>query len=275
VLQQHLLAHLKEVARERDPDESPSGHAYVRAYITKTLAQYGPIATHAFDDRGRSHQNLILDLPGRQQRPFILVGAHYDGVPGSPGADDNASAVTVLLELARAFSATPPRSSIRLIAFDLEEQGMLGSRAYAHELHRRGEPLALMISLEMLGYCDRRPGSQRYPPGLRYLYPDRGDFIGLIGNLRTLPSLRRLARIMRRSVPCEWLPVPARGWLLPETRLSDHAPFWDLCYPAMMITDTAFMRNPNYHAASDRLDTLDLDFLTAVCRGLIEGLPAL
>jgi Zn-dependent M28 family amino/carboxypeptidase len=152
---------------------------------------------------------------------------------------------------------------------------MIGSRAYASELHRRGEPLALMIALEMLGYRDPRPGSQRYPPGLRYLYPSRGDFIGLIGNLRTLPRLWRLARIVRESVPCEWLPVPARGRLLPETRLSDHAPFWDLGYPAMMITDTAFMRNPHYHAASDRLDTLDLDFLTAVCRGLIEGLSAL
>jgi hypothetical protein len=80
---------------------------------------------------------------------------------------------------------------------------------------------------------------------------------------------------MRRSVPCEWLPVPARGRLLPATRLSDHAPFWDLGYPALMITDTAFMRNPHYHAASDRLDTLDLDFLTAVCHGLITGLSTL
>jgi aminopeptidase YwaD len=275
VLQPHLLAHLKEVARERDPDESPSGHAYVRAYIAKTLAQYGPVTTHEFDYRGRAHQNLILDLPGRQERPLILIGAHYDGVPGSPGADDNATAIAVLLELAHAFSAALPRSPIRLVAFDLEERGMVGSRAYASEIHRRGERLALMIALEMLGYCDPRPGTQRYPPGLRYLYPNRGDFIGLIGNLRTLPRLWRLARAMRKSVPCEWLAIPARGHLLPDTRRSDHAPFWDLGYPALMVTDTADLRNPHYHAASDRLDTLDLDFLTAVCRGLIDGLSTL
>jgi Zn-dependent M28 family amino/carboxypeptidase len=275
MLQQHLLAHLKEVVRERDPDESPGGHAYVRAYIAQTLAQYGTITVHEFDYHGSPHQNLILDLPGRQSRPLILIGAHYDGVPGSPGADDNATAIAILLELARAFSAAPPRSPIRLIAFDLEERGMVGSRVYAREMHRRSEPLALMIALEMLGYRDPRPGAQRYPPGLRYFYPNRGDFIGLIGNLRTLPRLLRLARALRGSVPCEWLAIPARGHLLPDTRRSDHVPFWDLGYPAIMVTDTADLRNPHYHAASDRLDTLDLDFLTAVCRGLIEGLSVL
>jgi Zn-dependent M28 family amino/carboxypeptidase len=181
----------------------------------------------------------------------------------------------VLLELALAFSTTPARRSIRLVAFDLEERDRSGSRAYAQDLKHKGEPLALMISLEMLGYRDPRPGAQHYPPGLRHFYPDRGDFIGLIGNMRTLPVLWRLARTMRRSVPCELLAVPLRGRLVPDTRRSDHASFWDLGYPALMITDTANMRNPHYHKPSDRIETLDLAFLASVCQGIISGLTRL
>jgi Zn-dependent M28 family amino/carboxypeptidase len=267
-----LLADLAEVARERDPDEAPAGHAFVADYIHHQFRALGSARAHAFEYRRRTHRNLILDLPGPDNREFVLVGAHYDGVPGSPGADDNASAIAALLEMARAFAAEPPRRRLRLVAFDLEERDLAGSRAYAAELQRQGEPLALMLALEMLGYADRRAGSQRYPPGFRYVYPDRGDFIGLIGNLRAIPPLHRAARIVRRSVPCEWLAVPWRGCVLPDTRRSDHAPFWDLGYPAIMVTDTADMRNPHYHTAGDRIETLDFDFLAAVCTGLIEAL---
>jgi aminopeptidase YwaD len=274
-LRARLLAHLSEIARERHPVSAPAGHSYVRSYIGRELSQFGDLTINPFAHRGRGYQNLILDIAGRQDRGVVLVGAHFDTVPGSPGADDNGTGLAVLLELARTFSSAPALSPIRLVAFDLEEDDQSGSRAYAHELRRRREPLRLMISLEMLGYRDTRPNSQHYPPGLRHFYPDRGDFIGLIGNLRTLLSLRRLARSMRDVVPCEWLAVPARGRMLPDTRRSDHAPFWDLGYPALMITDTANMRNPHYHKASDRVETLDLDFLTGVCRGIVNGLSTL
>ena len=273
--QGRLQAHLLEVARERDPDRAPAGHADVADYIRRALARQGAPAGHPFEYRGRRHENIVLDLPGRSVGGFILVGAHYDGVPGSPGADDNGSAIAVLLELAREFAAEPAPRPLRLVAFDLEERDLAGSRAYAADLRRRREPLHLMIALEMLGYCDPRPGSQRYPQGLRYFYPDRGDFIGLIGNLRAIPRMRRLALALRRSVPCEWLLVPGRGHLLPDTRRSDHSPFWDLGYPALMVTDTADLRNPHYHSDGDRLETLDMDFLTGVCTGLIAGLRAL
>jgi aminopeptidase YwaD len=227
------------------------------------------------DHHGHPHQSLVLDIPGREKPGFILVGAHFDAVPGSPGADDNGSALAVLLELARAFSRAPARRPIRPVAFDLEEINRSGSRAYARHIRDKSEPLALMISLEMLGYRDPHPGSQRYPPGLRYFYPDRGNFIALIGNLRTLPVLRRLARTMRKTVPCEFLAVPFRGRMLPDTRRSDHSPFWDLGYPALMVTDTANMRNPHYHKPTDRIETLDIGFLAAVCCGLVSGLSRL
>jgi Zn-dependent M28 family amino/carboxypeptidase len=169
----------------------------------------------------------------------------------------------------------PARRPIRLVAFDLEERERSGSRAYAEHVRTEGEPLAVMVALEMLGYRNSRPGTQRYPRGLNYLYPNRADFIGLIGNLRTFAVLRQLARAMRDDVPCEYLPVPFKGHIVPDTRRSDHASFWDLGYPAIMITDTANMRNPHYHLASDQIETLDIEFLEGVCRGLIRGLSNL
>ncbi len=262
----------------------------MREYIRAQLAQWGTVETHTFQAQGMEFQNLILNLPARSDggktrfslskaspmpKPPILIGAHYDAVPGSPGADDNATGVAVLLELARLFSVEPARYPIRLVAFDLEETSYdrAGSTHYAHSL--QGEPLRLMLSLEMLGYCDQTPGSQRYPTGLQAFYPDRGNFIGLIGNLRTIPDLIRLSRQMRQCLPCEWLPAGKRGLIVPDTRRSDHAVFWDKGYRALMVTDTSFLRNPHYHKSSDRLDTLDLAFLTNVCRGLVRGLQQL
>jgi Zn-dependent M28 family amino/carboxypeptidase len=272
-----LLAHLNHIVRDRDPYLASQGHFYVREYVREQLAQWGTVETHGFAVRGNWHQNLILNLPGQANRPPILIGAHYDAVPGTPGADDNASGVAVLLELARIFAAKPARYSLRLVAFDMEEYGLFGSAAYAHELKQQNQSLRLMISLEMLGYCDRSPQSQHYPAFLQYLYPDRGDFIALVGNVQTTLDLLRLQRQIRSvgKVGCEWLPAGKRGMIVPVTRSSDHASFWDKGYPAMMITDTAFLRNPHYHKSSDRLETLDLDFMTGVCTGLAAGIRSL
>ena len=280
-LKERLSAHLAEVARERDPYFASWGHMYVRRYIHKQLEQWGTVEIDRFGPQADPYQNLILNLPAEigesnRQPPPILIGAHYDAVPGSPGADDNASGVAVLLELARLLTAEPASSPLRLIAFDMEEFGLQGSHHYAAELKQQGHPLRLMFSLEMLGYCDGTPGSQRYPTGLKYFYPSQGDFIALIGNLATVPDLIRLRRSMRQQgVPCEWLPAGQKGRLIPDTRRSDHAPFWDEGYPAVMVTDTANMRNPHYHRASDRIETLDLDFLAGVCLGLAAGIRAL
>lgn len=284
-LKEQLHEHLTHIVRDRDPYLSTSGHFYVKQYIREQFQQWGIVETHEFIIRGQTHQNLILNLPpinsplakgGQGGSPPILIGAHYDAVPGTPGADDNGTGVAALLELARIFAAEPIKYPIRLVAFDMEEYGLLGSEAYANELHQKQQQLRLMISLEMLGYCDRTPNSQRYPAKLEYFYPNRGDFIALIGNLTTIPDLINLSRNIRKDgTPCEWLPVPNRGLIVRQTRLSDHAPFWDKGYKAMMVTDTAFMRNPHYHKASDRIETLDLDFLTGVCRGLAAGIRCL
>jgi Zn-dependent M28 family amino/carboxypeptidase len=228
------------------------------------------------NEGGKGSKNLPPLFKGGKGESPILIGAHYDAVPGTPGADDNATGVAVLLELARAFAAQPGKYPVRLAAFDMEEYGLLGSTQYAEDLKQQRQSLRLMLSLEMLGYCDSTPGSQRYPAPLERFYPNTGNFIALVGNLTTIGDLIRLRGTIRKSgTPCELLPVPNRGLIVPQTRLSDHAPFWDRGYPAMMVTDTAFMRNPHYHQASDRIDTLDLDFLTGVCRGLEVGIRGL
>lgn len=273
MLQERLYAHLTQIARDRDPYLATAGHFFVREYVRSQLAQWGKVEVHTFQQQGIEFQNLILNLPGRSSKPPILVGAHYDTFPGSPGADDNATGVAVLLELARCFAAEPARHPVRLVAFDLEETSYdrAGSTHYANSLQQ--EPLRLMLSLEMLGYCDQTPGSQQYPAGLQRFYPDTGNFIALIGNLTTIPDLMRLSYHLRSSgAPCEWLPAGKRGLIVPDTRRSDHAVFWDRGYRALMVTDTSFLRNPHYHKNSDRLETLDLDFLTRVCLGLSRGL---
>lgn len=280
-LKERLQTYLSQVARERDPYMATAGHFFVQEYIRQELAQWGSVEIHTFQVRGKSCNNLILNLPSlargqKQDLPPIKIGAHYDGVPGTVAADDNATGVAVLLEFARKFAAEPARYPLRLVAFDMEEYGLLGSTDYAALLRQQQQPLRLMMSLEMLGYCDSTPGSQSYPPPLERFYPNRGDFIGLIGNLRSLGDLISISQNIRKAgVPSQWLPAPYRGLIVPQTRLSDHAPFWDAGYPAIMVTDTAFMRNPHYHQPSDTIATLNLDFLTSVCEGLEIGIRCL
>mgnify|MGYP001035611396 CR=1 FL=1 len=280
-LQTRLQNHLQEIVRDRDPYLSSAGHFYVRQYIYQQLLQWGNVEIDEFQVRGKIHHNLILNLPSlnnnkKRELPPILIGAHYDTVPGTPGADDNATGVVVLLELAREFSSKPFKYPVSLVSFDMEEYGLLGSQHYAEKLKQKQQELRLMISLEMLGYCDSTPNSQNYPPGLKYFYPNQGNFVALIGNLFTIIDMCQMSmNINQIGTNCQWLPVLNKGLIVPDTRRSDHAPFWDRGYKAIMITDTANMRNPNYHKNSDTIDTLDLDFLTGVCQGLIVAIRSL
>lgn len=277
-LKKQLETHLIQIIRERDPYLATAGHFFVQEYIRAYFSQWGSVEIHTFEVGNKLCKNLILNLPSdsKTEKSYlspILIAAHYDTVPGTPGADDNATGVAVLLELARVFATQPTKYPLRLVAFDMEESGLLGSSDYVALLQREKQKIRLMMSLEMLGYCDYNPGTQVYPSPLEKFYGDRGDFIALIGNLRTLPDLFRLRNIIRKSgTKSEFLPVPNKGKIVPATRRSDHAPFWDAGYPAIMVTDTSFMRNPHYHKPSDKIGTLDLDFLTGVCRGLEAGI---
>jgi Zn-dependent M28 family amino/carboxypeptidase len=273
-LQQRLLADLQQFAVPRHARWDPLGLMAVRQALRERLAELGPLEEHRFCTSGEEGVNLILRLPGRDPKlPPLLVGAHYDGPLHSPGADDNASGVAALLELARRWAVDPPRRPVWLVAFDQEEWGMVGSAALAQELREAKHPLQLMASLEMLAFTSE---AQSYPvPGMEAIYGNRGDFIALVANTGSTLMLPGLAHALGAHVPTKVLPVPMGGRQIPDVRLSDHSPFWDAGYNALMVTDTSFMRNPHYHRMTDTVETLNLGFFSAVVEGLAAAFSQL
>lgn len=274
-IKRNLLQHLKKIAIPRDPYLAKGGHFFVREYIREELSKFGEVEVYKFQVEGKIHQNLILNLPINKSiyhKSPIIVGAHYDTVPKTSGADDNATGVAVLLELAKYFSTNFANYPLRIVAFDMEEYGLRGSTSYARYLRKRNQSLRLMISLEMLGYTSE---TQSYPSFLDKIYPSTGDFIALVGNIATIPEMIKMSGRIDKKVPCQWLPAGFKGYIVPDTRRSDHAPFWDQGYKALMVTDTANLRNPYYHQPTDTLDTLNLDFLTRVCEGLKSAIALL
>jgi Zn-dependent M28 family amino/carboxypeptidase len=275
---QSLSRKLQAIVGERSPFGTQRHLAKVEEYVEKEMKSCGlGVENDYFSYRGKKFRNIIGRLGAQRSASLIVLGAHMDSVQGTPGADDNASGVAVLLEAARLLSQIQLRLPVLFCAFNLEELDMVGSRSFVAKLKRAGAKVEGMVSLEMVGYTDPRPGSQKYPFGLRWFYPDRGDFIGVVGNWNSSGLLRRFARRMRQvqGLGVETLSVPGNGALIPEVRLSDHSPFWDLGYPALMITDTSFFRNPNYHGPRDTLETLDLAFMTKVCEGVVRGVLGL
>jgi Zn-dependent M28 family amino/carboxypeptidase len=229
--------------------------------------------------------NVLAKAPtaGRASA-YYVVGAHYDTVPGTPGADDNASAVAVMLELARRLRQERLKAPVLFAAFTLEEPpayltGHQGSRIFVRSCQTSGDHVLGAIILEMVGYTAPR---QNYPYLVRWPgYPAEGNFIGIIANWRSWHLGRAVLRGFRKNkyLPVESLFLPFNGRLLPETRLSDHASFWDAGLPALMVTDTAFFRNPHYHLPTDTIDTLDFTFMAELVKSLelalLELPPAL
>lgn len=210
----------------------------------------------------------------------FIIGAHYDSVKGTVGADDNASAVAVQLELARVLSRLkakePLELTVRFVSFALEEPPAyatrsMGSRVYARKAKKKKERIDGMICLEMVGYTCQETGCQRYPfPLMFFGYPKIGNYIGIVGNYRSRQFTRSLFQSFEKNkaLPVVKSTVPWSGYLIPNVRLSDHASFWDRGYKAVMITDTAFYRNPHYHRASDTMDKLDFSFMAQLVHSL-------
>jgi len=266
-----LLAHLTRLEGERHPFLSRDHLHAAEQYVTSQWRSWGlTISSDEFLYIGERFVNLIARPASPTVGPRLIIGAHLDTVPGSPGADDNASGVAVMLEISRVFSQHPVSLPLEFVAFTLEELGMVGSRHYAATLRRARVPLIGMLSLEMVGFTESE-GGQQYPLFLRGRFPSIGNYLGLVANRRSRSLLQTVAHGMRliNGVPLETLVIPGNGWIVPESRLSDHAPFWDQGYPALLLTDTAFLRNPHYHQPSDTVATLDLSFLTKVTQGLV------
>jgi Zn-dependent M28 family amino/carboxypeptidase len=270
-LMERLRRHVFELAKDqRNVDlERPA------RYIEAALAARGlQPAAQRFLSAGRPVRNIEVNP---RESAAVVVGAHYDSVPGSPGADDNASAVAALIELAGMLGAE--NLPIRFVAFVNEEEPYfmgpdMGSWVSARRSREGGEPLRAMLSLEMLGYYSEEPGSQRYPPLLGLFYPDRADFIAFVGDLGARRLVRKAIGYFRKAAafPSEGVAAPA---LVPGVTRSDHWSFRDQGFPALMVTDTAYNRNPHYHRSSDTPDKLDYERLARVTLGLASVLREL
>ena len=281
-LEHRLRRHVERLAGdigERNVYCPEALHA-AEGYIREVWTEYGySVSAQEYSAAGVRSANLEIVLPGQAEKEIILVGAHYDTVRPSPGADDNGSGVAVLLELGRLLRGLTPKNELRLVAFVNEEPPFFftdrqGSRVYAHAARARGERIRLMLSLEMLGYYRDEPGSQAYPPVFRWFYPDRANFIALVSNFRSRREMRRLADAFRAASPFPLEQVATFFWI-PGVAWSDHLSFWREGYRAMMLTDTAFFRNPHYHAATDLPDTLDYRRMASVAEGLAAALTDL
>ena len=266
-----LLEDIKQIAIPRHSKWDPLGLMSVRIYVKNRLASYGNVLEHSFKEGSEEGINYILKFQGINPKlDPLLIGAHYDGPIKSPGADDNASGLAALFVLVEHCRKTPHERPIWFVAFDQEEWGLLGSKALSKELKAKGQKLKLMISLEMLAFTSEK---QDYPlPAMKKIYGEKGNFIALVANTGCAVMLPGLSSSMGKYLPTKVLPVPLKGDVLPDVRLSDHSPFWDEGYNAMMITDTSFLRNPHYHEPTDTVDTLDLDFFCKVVEGLIASL---
>ncbi len=265
---EQIRTHLSALATPRD---TPAAQAAAANYIVSQLQSYGYTPTQ---DPVSQSANLIVQIPGeRAPEIAFVIGAHLDSVLGSPGADDNAAAVAGLLEMARVLADQQLASSIELVAFAAEEQGLVGSHRYAQTARAGLREISGMLSLEMIAYTCTRPGCQFIIPTisgcLQINHPvsNVGTFITGVGNEASSDLLDSFRAAAARYVPQLSVnngQVAGVGGCLPDTRRSDHAPFWDQDYPALMITDTANFRNPNYHKPTDTLETLDLTFATQV-----------
>lgn len=243
-------------------------------YVHTTLAGFGyEVRRQNYLVAGQTCANLEAEVRGTDKPEDILViGAHYDSVQGSPGANDNATGVAALLALARAFANTQPSCTVRFVAFTNEEPPFfqsrhMGSRVYAQRCHAQGEKIMLMLSLETIGYYSEKPGSQSYPFPLSFFYPSTGNFIAFVSKMEYASWVRQLLTAFRRQAqfPSEggavWEWIPGVAW-------SDHWSFWKEGYPAVMVTDTAPNRYPHYHMATDTPDKIDYARMARVVSGL-------
>lgn len=280
-LKRHLQV-LTETIGERSV-RIPENLSRTAEYIHNFYKEIG-LSSHSesYGYRDFKVANVVAEIAsGSNPARRYLVGAHYDSVAGTVGADDNASAVAVQLETARILKTLCGQKEINLtvkfVSFALEEppaygSRYMGSRVFAKKARREQEKIDGMICLEMVGYTCNEPHCQHFPFPLSFFgYPNVGNFIGIVGNFKSGEFTKSLLNEFEKNpeLPAVKLTVPFNGWIMPSVRLSDHASFWDQGFKAVMVTDSAFYRNPNYHLASDTMDTLDYKFMAELVKSLV------
>jgi len=252
----------------------PEALAAAAGYIREHLEGAGhAVRAQRFESEGVEVDNLEVEWGGAAAaQEIVVLGAHYDSFAGTPGANDNASGVAALLEIARLLAGLRPARTLRLVAFANEEppffySDAMGSARYARRARQRGERIEAMLALETIGWYTDARESQRYPFPFALFYPDRGNFIGFVGNLSSRALVRRGLAAFRAATAFPSEGVAAPGGMM-GVHWSDHWAFWQQGYRAIMITDTALFRYPHYHAATDTPERLDYASLARVTRGL-------
>lgn len=261
------------------PEQLESAAVWIESTLSGANLGY-LVERHPYEVGGKTVRNLVAELPGRERRDeIIVVGAHYDTVPGSPGANDNGTGIAALISLARAFAGDAQGRTVRFAAFVNEEMPYfqteaMGSLVYAKACRARQEKIVAMICLETIGFYSDEEGSQKIPPGLTEEFPTTGNFLAFVGNedSRYLVDAAKSAFHSVSSNPALGgvfpVDVPGVGW-------SDHWAFWEAGFPAVMITDTAPYRYPHYHLATDTVDKIDLAKLEEATRGIKAIIDAL
>lgn len=249
----------------------------IRDFIVNKLKEFGLSPTiQDFTVDNKKFSNIVITITGQNYaEEIVVIGAHYDTVLGTPGADDNGSAVAMLLEMARILGNSNFDRTVKLVFFVLEEPPIfgtknMGSRVFARRAKEDDMDIRAMISLEMVGYFSERNGKQAFPlPLMNLFYSTTPDFIAVVGNLQSRALVKQTEKGLREGclVPVETLAAPS---FIPGVGLSDHASFWKEGYPAVMITDTAFYRNPNYHQPTDTYDTLNYETMAELLKGLVH-----
>jgi Zn-dependent M28 family amino/carboxypeptidase len=241
-------------------------------YIEASFRDSGyHIVRQTFFAYGQIVSNLIVEVPGSKDE-IVVIGAHYDTVPGSPGADDNASAVAGMLELARLYNSEKPDKHLIFVAFVNEESpcfgsGKMGSMVYAKSLKESNAPVEIMISLEMIGYFNKNE-VQKYPlPGMKLIYPKKADYLAVVGNFQSARYVSMIKREIRKNSN-----IKVRSLIAPthfgDINRSDNYAFWNYGFKAVMLTDTANFRNKNYHQETDTIDSLNFEAMGEVVKGL-------
>lgn len=286
-LTERLRTHVDRLAGLIGPRHlgQPGALGAAACLVERELADSGyPVQREPYVVHNCEVSNIVAEKPGESpDSGVVILGAHYDTVETTPGADDNASAVAVLLEVARLLRDKPLKRTIRFVAFACEEPpymytGDMGSQIHARACRQRSEDIAGMICLEMVGYFTDEPNSQKMPSGvprwLRWGFPRRGRFLAAVGNLRSWRLVWSFRRGFKKAVR-----FPLCSIVLPESvnaiRLSDNSSFWDQGYPAVMVTDTSFLRNPHYHRPSDTPETLDYARMAEVTQGVAGAIVQL
>lgn len=275
-----LRRHVEHLAGTIGPRHisRPEAFEAAVAYVAESLAARGePVERFPYSVDGYQVSNLVLERRGvTRPEEIVVVGAHYDTLIGTPGADDNGSAVAMLLELARLLHGQPTERTIRFVSFPCEEcpyyeTDQMGSRQYARQCRERGEKIIGMFCLEMVGFYTTAPNSQRIPKELPRIFskvfPSHGDFLAVVSNFASFGLLLNFRKGFKRAVdfPLYAVPLPQ---LVKSARRSDHSSFWDYGYPALLITDTSLLRNPYYHQATDVPEALDYPRMARVARGV-------